>query len=123
NRLVVGVGVIRDPADGIRRTLNMSDGERIFSLVLQQALTSAVEAQVSASAIKTTIDRVTAKLRPAGIDLFYVGPAAFAVVLGHRWNALPTTQMYEYDSAAGKYLPSVAVGLPGMTANHISVRA
>ena len=51
-------------------------------------LPNGADAQASVQIIKAAIARETARLRPAGIDLYYVGPAALAVALGHRWNGL-----------------------------------
>jgi CBASS immunity sensor of nucleotide second messenger signals len=50
---------------------------------------------------------VLAALRTTGapaIDLFFAGPAALAIALGHRWNALPPTQLYEFLPSERRYV-------------------
>ena len=71
---------------------------------LAMALTSAREAQASATLIKRTIDESVARLQPSGIQLYAACPAALAVVLGHRWNAMPPTQLHEYVPAKRSYI-------------------
>ena len=39
---------------------------------------------------------IGARLKPNGIKLCMAGPAAFAVALGYRWNAIPPTQLHEF---------------------------
>ncbi|MGH8567657.1 MAG: SAVED domain-containing protein [Gammaproteobacteria bacterium] len=47
-----------------------------------------------------------ARLRPRQIDLYFAGPAAFAVALGHRWNSMPPTQLREFLPAERNYTPT-----------------
>lgn len=65
--------------------------------------------QASIRTVKAAISEAVARLRPVKIDLCYVGPAAFAVALGHRWNALPPTQLYEFVAADGNYNPTALI--------------
>ena len=44
------------------------------------------------------------------IDLYFAGPAAFAVALGHRWNALPPTQVHEFVATERRYVPTLLIG-------------
>jgi hypothetical protein len=104
---VVGIGVLRDPAPDILKTCALVDREELLLATLPQALTNAVEAQASVRVVKAAIAETAARLRPASIDLYFVGPAAFAVALGRRWNALPMTQMYEFVATEGSYAPTV----------------
>lgn len=105
-RLILGVGVLRDPGQEIIRQVAGASHSTLLLATLPQALTSALDAQASAQLIKTAVAREVARHRPAAIDLFYVGPAAFAVALGHRWNGLPPTQLWEFLPAQGRYTPS-----------------
>ena len=105
DRLVVSIGVLRDPAPTLTGRLGIPE-QAILSLHLANPLTSAKEAQASVTYIKRSIDLAIARLSPKEIDLFFVGPAALAVALGHRWNALPPTQLHEFSSRKGTYLPS-----------------
>ncbi|MEQ9643469.1 MAG: SAVED domain-containing protein [Alphaproteobacteria bacterium] len=59
--------------------------------------------------IKQALDSSCSALKPSGLDIFYVGPAAFAVALGHRWNALPASRFYEFRAVDAKYVPTVCL--------------
>ena len=104
--MVVGIGVLRDPAPDIRNHLSLSDDTGLLLATLPQALTYGTEVQASVQTVKAAIAQQVARLRPTSIDLHYVGPAAFAVALGHRWNGLPPTQLYEFVPAEGNYVPT-----------------
>jgi hypothetical protein len=47
-----------------------------------------------------------ARLGARQIRLYLAGPAAFAVALGHRWNAMPPTQLHEYVTSERHYEPT-----------------
>jgi hypothetical protein len=106
DRLVVGIGVLRDPAPDIRKFLSLSDDQVLLLATLPRALTDGTDAQASIQIVKGAIAQAAARLQPTAIDLYYVGPAAFAVALGHRWNGLPSTQLYEFLPSEGKYVPT-----------------
>ncbi|WP_338834504.1 SAVED domain-containing protein [Bradyrhizobium septentrionale] len=106
DRMVVGIGVLRDPALDIRNHLSLSDDNGLLLATLPQALTDGTDVQASVQTVKAAIAQEAARLRPTFIDLHYVGPAAFAVALGHRWNGLPPTQLYEFVPAEGSYVPT-----------------
>ena len=81
----------------------------VLGFHLATALVSAPEAQASVSLIKRTVDEFVARLRPSGIQLFAACPAALAVVLGHRWNAMPPTQLHEYLQAERRYIQTATL--------------
>jgi hypothetical protein len=110
NRLVVGIGVLRSPVADILRSVASATATNVFIATLRQALTSATEAQASARVIKEAVADAVARFRPTGIDFFYVGPAALAVALGHRWNGFPPTQLWEFLSKDGRYTPTAVLG-------------
>ena len=97
---------MRDPSVNILKHLKLTDRENILLATLPQALPNGVDAQVSVQTVKNAISEVAASLRPQAIDLYYVGPAAVAVALGHRGNGLPPTQLYEFVQATGDYMPT-----------------
>ena len=105
-RLVVSVGVLRDPAHDVRETLSLASETSMLSAYLAQPITSGRDAQAAAQTIKNAVVAAVARLRPEGIDLFFAGPAALAVALGHRWNAMPPTHLHEFRMGEG-YLPTV----------------
>lgn len=109
-RLVVSIGVLRDPTQDVRALLGLESGSGVLRAYLGQPVTSGREAQDSAQALKDAVVAQVARLTPQGIDLFYAGPAALAIALGHRWNAMPATQLHEFSPAQG-YAPSALLGL------------
>ena len=109
-RLVVGIGVMRDPSADIQATREGLDGAHLLSAFLPAPIVDGQQAQASVQIVKSAVVRAVALLRPAAIDLYYVGPAAFAVALGHRWNALPPTQLHEFIAAEGRYVQTAQLG-------------
>jgi hypothetical protein len=103
-RLTVVVGVIRDPLEDVRQCVGQ-DAD-ILHLHLPRAVFSGMDVQASVRTVKDAVSAAVTRLRPAGIDLFFLGPAAFAAALGHRWNALPPTTFFEHHRAEG-YMPTV----------------
>ena len=106
DRLAIAIGVLRDPVPAILAT---QPGSQMLRIQLDQAIESARPAQESVRAIKTLVDAAVAQHRPTAIDLYFVGPAALAVALGHRWNGLPETQFHEFTAASGTYVPTLRV--------------
>jgi hypothetical protein len=108
DHLAVAVGVLRDPVPGILASGNTP--EMILSLHFDQPIADGVMAQLAVRQIKTAISAAVNRLQPKGIDLYFAGPAALAVALGHRWNALPSTRVYEFDQAVGRYAATCVLG-------------
>jgi hypothetical protein len=107
-RLIVAIGVIRDPTLMVQAYYKESSAQEILRILLPQPLSTAIDAQKLAQQVKGIVSSAAARLGAESIDLFYVGPASFAVVLGHRWNAMLPTQVHEFDPAAQAYFPSVS---------------
>lgn len=106
DQLIVSVGVLRDPSAELPATAGVS-GDAVLSAYCPEPLTSASVAQASVALVKRAVDSTAAKLKPSRIRLYIAGPASFAVALGHRWNAMPPTQLHEYLSAERRYVPTV----------------
>jgi SMODS-associated and fused to various effectors sensor domain len=83
--------------------------ERMLRLHLSQPITSASAAQSGVSIVKGAVDAVRGQLRPERIELFVAAPAAFAVALGHRWNAMGPTQCHELVAAESSYVPTAVI--------------
>lgn len=107
DRLVVSIGILRDPA-----------GDLVASGVLQSNILGAFMAapmasgratQAAVSVVKAAVSASAARLKPAAIDLYFAGPAVFAVALGHRWNAMPPTQLHEFITAERRYVPTASL--------------
>ncbi len=97
--LVVSVGVLRQPANDLR--MNGTAANAILDAYLAQPITSAKAAQHGVAHVKAAIAAVASMLKPKTIRLYYAGPAAFAIALGHRWNALPPTLLHEFIANRG----------------------
>lgn len=108
DQLIISVGVLRDPSADLLETAGIP-AESVLKLFLDAPITSAKSAQASVSAIKRAADKAVARLRPKGIQLFFAGPAAFAVALGHRWNAMPPTQLHEFVTATRVYVATARI--------------
>lgn len=54
---------------------------------------------------KRIVDSTVARLCPRGIQLYFAGPAALAVALGYRWNAMAPTQLHEFIIPERSYAP------------------
>lgn len=102
-RLQIPIGVIRDPTAALVASAEIPE-DAIFSKHLPMAIASAKAVQAPVGHIKRQIDQAVCSLRPVGIDMYFVGPAAFAVALRHRRNAFPPTQLHEF--VANQYRPT-----------------
>lgn len=106
-QLVVCVGILRDPGADLGQSAGIP-AEAVLGFYLDEPIVSAKAAQAGVTGIKRAVDAAIARLRPKGIQLYFAGPAAFAVALGHRWNAMPPTQLHEFATLSRTY---VATGL------------
>lgn len=105
-RLVIAVGVIRNPVQAVMTTLGLPDEHEVLRLQLERAIMSGQELQAAVSYIKGQVVQAVSAHRPDALEVFLVGPAALALALGHRWNALPPTQWYEFQVHSGMYQPT-----------------
>ena len=106
--LAVGVGVIRDPSSALPETAGVAE-ESVLRLHLPRPIDSGPMAQASASVVKRAVDDALVRLAPRAIRLYFAGPAAFAVVLGHRWNAMRPTQLHEYSPDEHRYVETARI--------------
>ncbi|BBD99211.1 hypothetical protein SAMIE_1027120 [Sphingobium amiense] len=103
--LIVAVGVLRDPSTDLEASAGIA-AEAVLGLHIPEAIASGRAAQASVSLVKRTVDTAVARLGARRIRLYLAGPAAFAVALGHRWNAMPPTQLHEYVTSERHYEPT-----------------
>lgn len=106
--LVVALGVIRRPLHDL--TAGGFDATRVLEVFQKTAVTSAKFAQAGVAQVKAAVSEASSRLRPKRIDLYYAGPAAFAVALGHRWNAMAPTTLFEFDAARRSYVRTSSCG-------------
>ncbi len=107
--LTVGIAIVRDPTPDILAALGLQSATDILTAFLPIPLATGTQAQASVQFVKGVIVQAVARLRPIAIDFYYVGPAAFAVALGHRWNALPPTQLHEFVNSSSCYVPTLMI--------------
>jgi hypothetical protein len=105
DRLVVAVGVLRDPASDLLQS-GVASASTIFAATMAVPITSGMAAQAAVGTLKRAVDATAARLRPKRIDLYLAGPAAFAVALGHRWNAMSPVQLFEFMASDRHYVPT-----------------
>jgi hypothetical protein len=103
--LIVVIGVIRNPLPDVMRQRACTD-ESVLAAYFADAITSAPMLQGLVSQLKKEIDSTVARLGAQRIALYFAGPAFLAMAIGHRWNALPPTQLHEYISAEKRYVVS-----------------
>ena len=108
DQLVVALGILRDPSETLWETAGVPI-DRVLRLHLPEPIVSAQMAQASASVVKRAVDDAVARFHPRGLHLYMASPAAFAVVLGHRWNALPRTQLHEFLPAEARYVKTAVI--------------
>jgi hypothetical protein len=108
NRLIVTVGIIRDPRSDVQNTLGIP-GDAILSLFYRRPITSSAEAQSIIQDIKLAVSRTVSSLNASMIDLYIAGPALISLALGHRWNGLPATQVYEFLPRERRYTPTFLI--------------
>ena len=108
DQLVICIGVLRDLVSDVSAATGASAGAILYAH-LSEPLVSGRAAQASVSRLKREVDSAVGRLRPSGIKLYLAGPAALAVVLGHRWNAVPRTQLHEFLATERRYVPTVCL--------------
>ena len=73
-----------------------------------QAVGDAAEARGWARGVRDSVRRLASTYRPDQIHLFLSCPRGVALLLGHRWNRIPRTQLYE-DLRSEGYRPSYLI--------------
>ena len=109
DRLVVSLGILRDPRLDVLNHLGLSSQDELLTAMLPTSIGTGVEAQIAVQALKMAVVYAVGQFNPKAIDLFIAGPAALAVALGHRWNALPATQLYEFVAGERRYVPTITL--------------
>jgi SMODS-associated and fused to various effectors sensor domain len=71
-----------------------------------QAITGPGHAVAVALAIRDEIRRLARATSPQRLHLFLACPGGLALLLGHWWNRVPTTQLYEDLGAGRAYAPA-----------------
>ncbi len=74
-----------------------------------QAIHSAAEARCWAYGVRDSIRRLVQEYRPKRIHLFLAGPHGAILMLGHLWDRMPVTQLYEDMGPGEGYSPSYLI--------------
>lgn len=102
--LSVAVGVLRDPLDTLMA--NGHDKAAIAHAFVDAPVTSGQQMQALVAGLKRFIAAEVTRLGARQVHLYFLGPAALAVALGHRWNAVAPVQLHEFDAETGAYRPT-----------------
>jgi hypothetical protein len=107
-RLAVTIGVLRDPGVDLLETAG-APASSVLRMHLPVAIADGQGAQAAVGFVKKTVAESVTRLAPRSIDLYLAGPAAFAVALGHRWNAMPPTQLHEFIAPERRYVQTGSI--------------
>ncbi|MEU8633242.1 SAVED domain-containing protein [Amycolatopsis sp. NPDC048633] len=116
NGLAVAIGIAVDPTVAVTQHLR-SQSIAVAELVVflpkdgahDQAVNSPGAAVAYAQEIRNSI-RLELECRPAErIHLYLAGPGGLALLLGHRWNRLAPTTVYEHLGPGRGYVPAFVV--------------
>ena len=74
-----------------------------------QSIRSDVEARGWAFRVRDIVRKLAREYRTGKLHLFLGTPHGAALLLGHLWDRMPCTQLYEDLGAAGGYMPSFMI--------------
>lgn len=106
--LAVAIGVLRNPGPDLADTAGVN-GKAVLIAHLPIPIESGRAAQASVALLKQAVDTAVSRLKPSSIELYLACPAALAVALGHRWNAMPPTQLHEFIASASRYVRTASI--------------
>ena len=113
--LAVGIALACDPSADVLSYLRDSGiGAKYASIrpaggAGNYAISGAAEARGWALGARDAVRSLVRENRPACIHLFLAGPHAAVLLLGHLWDRMPRTQLYEYLGSTGDYAPSYTI--------------
>ncbi len=114
--LAVGIGLSADPSEDVLRYLSDSAPEvgRYVGLIPAKgpsniAIGSPAEARGWAFQTRDLIREIIREHRPTRIHLFLATSHGAALLLGHLWDRMPMTQLYEDLGALEGYYPSFSI--------------
>lgn len=108
DKLAIGIGIIHDIADEVLSSLDAAFDGSLLAVHGADALQSAKHVNRAVGSVKQIVKSAVDKLKPRAIDLFVAGPSPFALMLGHRLNAVGAMQCYE-RVAPGRYVPTCRI--------------
>ena len=114
--LAVGIALASDPSPDVLEYLRdwqINVGKYVCVRPTNgpnnQAISNAAEARGWAYGVRDAIRRLVQEYRPGQIHLFLAGPHSAILLLGHLWDRMPRTQIYEDLGSTKGYAPSYLI--------------
>lgn len=114
--LAVGIALAMDPSAEVLtylRDQRIDVGEYVCisptSGANNQTIGNAAEARGWAYSVRDSVRRLVLKYEPDQIHLFLAGPHGAILLLGHVWDRMPHTQLYEDLNSPKGYVPSYLI--------------
>ena len=114
--IAVAINLATDISDDVCDFVNseLTDVSRVIEVYPSrgsgnQAIGDAPEALGWAYATRDLLRRISGKLHPSTLHVFLATPHAAALLLGHLWDRMPRTQLYDDLGRFGKYSPSFLI--------------
>ncbi|MFB8297798.1 SAVED domain-containing protein [Streptomyces bacillaris] len=112
--LAIAVGVAMDPAEGVVNftraaalpvgdVVILTPGEGAHDQVIRGPGEAVAYAQLIRDSVRAELERHPASER---VHLFLAGPGGLALLLGHRWNRIRPTTVYEHLGPGRGYAPA-----------------
>ena len=114
--LAVGIALAVDPsADVLAYIHDKQIGVEKYVCIMpvsgadNQAIGGGAEARGWAYAVRDTVRGLVREYKPDIIHLFLAGPHGAILLLGHLWDRMPSTQLYEDLGSTAGYAPSYVI--------------
>jgi hypothetical protein len=114
--LVIAVGISTDPTAEVLNYVAGSAIPATAALTItpasgtdDQSVANAGQAVALAEAIRNTARAALIAYSTRTVHLFLAGPGGLALLLGHRWNKVGPTVVYEHRGAGRGYVPAFSI--------------
>ena len=113
--LAVGIALAYDPSEDVSAYLRRRQIDARYARIRpaggpgNYSISGSAEAKGWALAARDCVRRLVGENQPNCIRLFLAGPHAAMLLLGHFWDRMPRTQLYEYLGAGKGYAPSYTI--------------
>ncbi|MCY4516266.1 MAG: dsDNA nuclease domain-containing protein [Acidimicrobiaceae bacterium] len=114
--LAIAVGIATDPGTEALRYIERAELPvgKITAIVPKHgpgpaAVSSSADAATMAVVVRDAVGQALVESGAEHIHLFLAAPGALALLLGHRWNALRPTTVYEHLGIGRGYAPTFVV--------------